>query len=196
MFYKIIQIIVWPFYRLFHPIKLIGKKNIPKGKAILVCNHHSNSDVVVLGTTIFRKQHFLAKKELFSKKFNSWFLRKMSAIPIDRNAVDLKAIKACLKVLKEDKLLTIFPEGTRNQTEEALLEIKNGAGMIAVKSGAPIVPMWLEKRPRAFKKNRLIVGEPISMEAYAGQKLSNELLDEIGKKLTDAMLSLKNSLEK
>ena len=100
MFYKIIQIIVWPFYRLFHPIKLIGKKNIPKGKAILVCNHHSNSDVVVLGTTIFRKQHFLAKKELFSKKFNSWFLRKMSAIPIDRNAVDLKAIKACLKVLK------------------------------------------------------------------------------------------------
>ena len=196
MFYKIIQIIVWPFYRLFHPIKLIGKKNLPKGKAILVCNHYSNSDVVVLGTTIFRKQHFLGKKELFKNKFNSWFLKKMGAIPIDRNAVDLKAIKSCLNVLKKDKLLTIFPEGTRNKTEEALLEIKNGAGMIAVKSGAPIVPLWLEKKPKAFRRNKLIIGEPISMEEYAGQKLSNELLDKIGDLLTKKMLSLKDSLKK
>lgn len=191
MLYKILQIIVWPFYRLFHPIKVVGKKNIPKGKAILICNHYSNSDVVVLGTSIFRRQYFLAKKELFNKKFNSWFLKRMGAIPIDRQSIDLKAIKSCLNLLKKDKLLTIFPEGTRNKTEEALLEIKNGAGMIAIKSGAPIVPMWLEKKPKAFRKNRLIIGKPISMEEYQNKKLSNEVLEEVGTKLTSAMLNLK-----
>lgn len=194
--YKFLQIIVWPFYRLFHPIKIIGKKNIPKGKAVLICNHHSNSDPVILATAIFRHQYFLAKKELFSKKFNACFFRKLGVIPIDRGSVDLKAIRACLNVLKEDKLLTIFPEGTRNKTEEALLEIKNGAGMIAVKANAPIVPMWIEKKAKAFRRNKLIIGEPISMEAYAGLKLSNEILDEIGEKLTTSMLNLKDSLNK
>ena len=191
--YKILQIIVWPFYRLFHPIKIIGKKNIPpKSKAILICNHYSNSDIIVLGTAIFRKQHFLAKKELFNSKFKNWFFKKMGAIPIDRSTADLKAIKDCLKVLKNEELLTIFPEGTRNKTEVELLAIKNGAGLIAIKSGAPIIPMWLEKKPKAFRRNKLTIGEPILMEQFQNKKVSNELLDEIGDLLTENMLKLKN----
>ena len=191
--YKFFQILVWPFYRLFHPIKVIGKNNIPKGRAILVCNHYSNSDPVVLGTAIFRQQHFLGKKELFQKKgIAKWFLKVIGAVPIDRQNVDLKAIKTCIKLLKEEKLLTIFPEGTRNKINDDLQEIKNGAGMIALKAGAPIVPMYLAKRPKAFRRNKLIIGEPITMEKYAGQKLSSEILDEIGNLLAGKMNSLRN----
>ena len=190
--YKILQIIVWPFYRLFHPIKIIGKKNIPKkSKAILICNHYSNSDILVLGTAIFRKQHFLAKKELFNGRFKNWFLKKMGAIPIDRGTADIKAVKNCISVLNDNKLLTIFPEGTRNKTEEELLALKNGAGLIAIKSGAPIIPMWLEKKPKAFRKNKLTIGEPILVEKYKNQKLTNEILDELGNVLTNSMIKLK-----
>lgn len=191
--YKFLQILVWPFYRLFHPIKVVGKKNIPKkGKAVLICNHHSNSDIFVLGTAIFRRQYFLAKKELFKKRCNARFLKRMGAIPIDRNANDISAIKACLKVLKENKLLTIFPEGTRNTTDEILLQIKSGAGLIALKAGAPIIPMWIAKKSRAFRKNRLIIGNPVSLEEFAGQKITNEVLDAVGEKLRAEMLKLKD----
>lgn len=191
--YKFLQILVWPFYRLFHPIKVVGKKNIPKkGKAVLICNHHSNSDIFVLVTAIFRRQYFLAKKELFKKRCNARFLKRMGAIPIDRNANDISAIKACLKVLKENKLLTIFPEGTRNTTDEILLQIKSGAGLIALKAGAPIIPMWIAKKSRAFRKNRLIIGNPVSLEEFAGQKITNEVLDAVGEKLRAEMLKLKD----
>ena len=189
--YKFLQILIWPFYRLFHPIKVVGIKNIPKGKAILLCNHHSNSDVATLGTAIFRKQYFLAKKELFKNKLFGAIIKHLGAIPIDRQNVDLNAIKICINLLKKGKLLTIFPEGTRNTTSDALLEIKNGAGMIALKSGAPIIPMWLEKKPKAFTRNKLTIGKPISVEEYQGRKLGSGVLDELGEKITTSMLKLK-----
>ena len=190
--YKFYQILTWPFLHIIYPAKFIGKKNLPKGKAVLVCNHFSNHDPVILATHIWKKQHFVAKKELFKKFIPRAFLKSIGTISIDRQGTDLKAIRACLKHLNKGRYVTIFPEGTRNKVDENLQEIKSGAVLIALKAKAPIVPMWIEKRPKPFRKTVVRIGEPISLEKYEGVKLSQELIEEVGSKMVDSMLKLKN----
>ena len=95
---------------------------------------------------IWRKQYCVAKKELFKNKLIKIFLKGMNAIPIDRQKVEISTVKKCLSVLKNNKILTIFPEGTRNKTKEPLGDIKSGASIFATKSNSPIVPIWIKKK--------------------------------------------------
>ena len=159
MFYWFIKIFLYiPFWILF-PYVIKGEK-FPKGKCIYLGNHRSIVDPVMFVFAFRRTQHCLSKKELFK----NWFMRRlwlgMKAIPIDRKKVDISTVKTCLKLLKEDKVLTIFPEGTRNKTDAPLLELKEGAGVFAIKSGAPLVPIWLSRKPTLFRLTKIYVGEP------------------------------------
>lgn len=77
-------------------------------------------------------------------------MKFVHAIPIDRGKTDLNAIKLSMRVLNDEKVLTIFPEGTRNKTEQELSEVKAGAAMFAIKTKTPIVPVWIKKKPKVF----------------------------------------------
>lgn len=189
MFFWFIKIIAFiPFWILF-PTFIKNKKKIPKGKCIIIANHRSNLDPLILLNVIWREQHCVAKKELFKNKMLSGFLKKMKAIPIDRDNVEISTIKLCLNTLKKEKVLTIFPEGTRNKTLQPLLEIKNGASVFAVKSGAPIVPIWIKKNPKLFCFNTLVVGEPFY--------ISKEDLDNGGQIMRENLLKVREmSLKK
>ena len=156
-FMKIISFI--PFW-LFCPAIIKNSKKIPKGKCVLVLNHKSNYDPLIILNMLWRNQHVLSKKELFEKPFSRAFFKGMKAIPVNREKVEISTIKQCLEVLKNNEILTVFPEGTRNQTDEPLLEIKGGAGIFAAKTNAPIVPIWFVKKPKPFRINKLVVGEP------------------------------------
>lgn len=160
MFYWFMKIIAFiPFWLMFPAI--VRKKNkLPKGKCIFVANHRSNVDPLLLVNMFWRTQHFIAKKELFKNPLLRAIMKGMKSIPIDRDKVEISTIKLCLSVLKNNKILTIFPEGTRNKTKEPLLEIKNGTSVFAIKSNAPIVPIWIKKQPRLFCMNTIYVGEP------------------------------------
>ena len=189
MFFWIIKIITFLPLSIFCPTRVIGKRNLPKGKVILVCNHKSNIDYVYLFTNIWRKQYVLAKKSLFKNFFIGKFFKLCCGIPVDRDNVELDTIKQCLKVLKENKLLTIFPEGTRNKTNKDLLEFKAGASVFAIRSGAPIIPVYITKKPKLFCINKIIIGKPLyfdnSYKGEEGTKKANEIIKE-------NMLSLKN----
>lgn len=113
------------------------------------------------------------------------------AIPIDRGKTDLKAIKMSMKVLAENKILTIFPEGTRNKTNEDLGEVKAGAGMLAIKTKTPIVPVWIEKKPRIFRLNTIKFGKPFTLEEYYDKKLTSDVLAEAGEKIAERLLENK-----
>lgn len=189
MLYWFIKIILFiPFLILF-PCRIVGKKNIPKGKAILVCNHISNIDYIYLWNYIWRKQFVLAKQELFKGKLVTGFFKKMGGIPVDRNNINISVIKNCLQVLKKDKILTIFPEGTRNKTSQDLLEFKAGASIFSIKSQAPIIPLYIKKRPHFFWPNKVVVGEPIyfdeTFKSEHGTNRANQIIRE-------KMLDLKN----
>lgn len=189
----IMKFVTWiPFVILF-PCKMIGRKKLPKGKAIIVSNHKSNCDYIYIFTKIWRKQYVLSKDSLYKNWFSRWFFRSCCGIPVNRDNVALSTIKESLHVLKKEKILTVFPEGTRNKTNEPLLEFKAGASVFAVKSGAPIVPMYIIKRGKAFRRNVIIVGDPIyfdnSFKGEDGTARANEIIKQ-------KMIELKNEYEK
>lgn len=189
----VMKILTWiPFVILF-PCKMIGKKKLPKGKVIIVSNHKSNLDYVYIFTKLWRKQYVLSKESLYKNWFARMFFRSCCGIPVDRENVKLSTIKESLTVLKKEKILTIFPEGTRNKTNEPLLEFKAGASVFAVRSGAPVVPMYIIKKGKIFRRNVVVVGEPIyfdsSFKGEDGTARANQII-------RDKMIELKENYEK
>lgn len=169
-----------------------GKKNLPKGKAIIVCNHKSNVDYIYLWNKIWRKQYVLSKDSLYKNPISRWFFRSNGGIPVNREKVGLSTIKESMAVLKNEKILTIFPEGTRNKTDEPLLEFKAGASVFAVKTNAPVVPMYILKKGGFFRFNKVLVGEPIYFDdTFKGEEGTNRANEIIKQK----MLSLKEEYE-
>ena len=195
------QIIATPFIRLFFPTKFIGKKNLPKGACIISSNHTSNMDAPLLATHTWEKKYYLAKKELFKGKFVSWYLKSIGGIKIDRSSNDVTAIKNCLKVLKNNKKLVIFPEGTRTNNENMELgEVKQGVSLFATKARVPIVPMFVMKKPKIFRRNKVFIGQPFELEEFYGRKLSNEDMEKASEIVATKMNELReialNSLTK
>ena len=169
--FHFIQIIAALPLRMLFPTKIIGKKNIPNGACIISSNHTSNMDAVMLAVKTWEKKYYLAKKELFKNKLFGFILKKCGAVKIDRQANDVTAIKNCLKILKNNKKLVIFPEGTRVHNENMELgEIKHGVAMFAIKAKVPIVPMFITKTPKIFRRNRIYIGEPFTLEEFYGKK--------------------------
>lgn len=187
----ILKILLFPLVILLFPTAFKGGKNIPKGKCIFVCNHTSNVDPVLMVLSTWRKQYFLAKKELFKCWVMRVVMKIAHAIPIDRGKTDLKAIKESLKVLNKGKVLTIFPEGTRNKEKTDLGEVKAGAAMFAIKTKTPIVPVWISKKPRLFRPNKLRFGTPFTLEEFYDKKLDAAALEEAGKIVANKLLENK-----
>lgn len=193
--YRLCWILAWLPLKILYPTKVIGKENLPKkSKAILACNHMSNRDAVVIQHKFPRRAYFLAKVELFRKKFNAGMLKVFGAVPVDRNNVGISSIKTVLKLLKDDEWVVIFPEGTRRDTEnnEDLDAAKNGMSMFALKGNCPIVPMWFMKKPRPFKRNVLLIGKPIYLTEYQDKKATKEMFDEITAKVLSEMYKLRD----
>ena len=190
-----LKIITYIPIRIMYPTIIKGKKNLIKGKSIIVGNHQSNADPILIFTFFWRKMNYLAKKELMSNKLSNWFLSKMGCIPVNRQNVDLSTIKSSLKVLKDDKTLVIFPEGGRRENSFSE-DIKNGASMFALKTNAPIVPMYFVKKPRLFRFNKLIIGEPIYIDTNIPHDTSKDNLTLLSEKIEKTMLDMKEKYTK
>ena len=185
------RILLWIPLSIIHPTFIKNRKNRPKGKAILCCNHRSNWDIALYILNTSEKIKILAKKELFKNKLFGAILKNFGGIPIDREANDINAIKNCMKALKEDKKLFIFPEGTRLKDESQILgEIKSGVSLIAIKTKTPVVPIWVVRKPKLFRNSTYIIGEPFELTEFYGKKLDEETLKEADNVIREKMLEL------
>lgn len=182
---------IWILY----PITVLGKKRKPKGKLILVSNHLSTADPFLLGAHHNRQIYFLGKSE-FTKnsKFVRLIFKWLGVISIDRGKPDLVAIRAVLKRLNQDKTVGIYPEGTRNYNSEDIQKIKGGSAMFALKADAPIVPMILLNRPKIFKRNIYITGDPVDFGELKDQKLTSDVLDRAEEILYNDMIKLQKTV--
>lgn len=198
MFLWIVRIILFLPLWILHPTFIKGKKNLPKGKAILCANHRSNWDITLWVLNYPKKVKILAKKELFKNKLLGAILKNFGAIAIERDSNDLNAIKLCFKALKEGKKLFVFPEGTRLKDESQVLgEIKSGVAMIAIKTKTPIVPIWINKKPRIFRKSVYYIGNPFELNQFYGKKLDEQALAEANEIVKNKILEVReNSLKK
>ena len=182
--------IIW---LLFRP-KVIGLKNLfCRGKAILVSNHWSLWDPVLLAAISPRVVRFMAKQELFTSKLKRFFFKTLYVFPVNRGHADIASLKYAMSLLEKGKMFGIFPEGKRSVTGE-LDELERGAAFLALRCNAHIIPIY--SSPDAFRKVRIrmIVGAPMDAQAIAAERKgkSTEVVTEA---VRERLLELKAEME-
>ena len=122
-------------------LRLIGVENVPAdGPLLVVSNHLSNADPIILEAAFPRPLFFVGKSELFRNPFFRWVLHRFGGIPVERGTPDRAAIRRARGVLEQGIALGIYPEGVRSKTI-ALVKGLPGAGLIALQSKAPVLPV-------------------------------------------------------
>jgi len=173
------------FYFLFTYIcrwKVRGADNVPqKGPAVIVSNHLSLWDPLVVGAAVKRRVYFMAKAELFRYPLVGIIVRSWGAFPVKRGRLDREALKNAMRVLQRGDVLGIFPEGRRSVTGK-LQEFKPGAVSLAVKYGAPIVPVGLIGTKKIFYRGwfrsfEVNIGEPIPTKEFKNKDADIEKLN-------------------
>jgi 1-acyl-sn-glycerol-3-phosphate acyltransferase len=166
---RIYKIFAKPLRALYR-IRTVGEENIPEGAAIIAANHLSFSDVLVISSAAHRQVRYMAKAELFKTPLKP-LLDALGAFPIDRSRSDVGAIRKSIKLLRDGKLVGIFPQGhRRGRKDPRTTEIKHGVGMIAFHSRASVIPVFIDNKglkTRMFKVNTVIFGKPIKVEDLA-----------------------------
>ena len=169
--YQCIRLSLLAIFKVFFRIKVKGKKNLPdEGPVILMSNHISAYDPPLLVAIFSRPVRFMAKKELFENPVMRFVLFLADAFPVDRSKNDITAVKKALSVLKDQEVLGLFPEGTR-RAEGELGNPKLGSVMLAIKSGAPIVPIGI-KNIKKEGRITINIGEAFSMDQFSKRRLS------------------------
>ncbi len=169
--------------RLCFTFKIIGKEKLVKDGALMVCaNHTSNWDAVFIAMLYPQHLHFLAKESLSKSKFMDFIMAKSKVLRVKRDGNDLSLIKDAVKVLKNNKALAIFPEGTRSKDGE-LQEPKAGVTMIAMKGNAVIQPVTIIRKKKLFTRVTLVVGEPMHFTKEQYPKANTELYLTLAKKV-------------
>ncbi len=182
---KFIKLMFRFYYKVFFGVKIHGLENLPNEKSYLICSNHLDArDPFVIGSALNPQISILAKKELFKNKVVAWFIALNGAIPVDREANDISAIKAALKILKGGNVMMLFPEGTRNKTNVPL-EAKPGVAMIAVKAKVPIVPISFISDYKHFKTMHIIINDPIYLDEYFDQRMTTEKYQMISQEILD-----------
>ncbi len=152
-------------YETFFRGEATGMENIPKdGGFMIASNHASHLDPPVIGSLIPRQVCFFARKTLWKPGFASWWLNNVGTIPVDRDGgTDVAAIKRVLGALKKDKVIILFPEGTRSPNGQ-LQTAKPGVGLLACRSGVPVVPARIFGSFKAFGRDgKLRLGTPVNV---------------------------------
>ncbi|MDO5141844.1 MAG: lysophospholipid acyltransferase family protein [Eubacteriales bacterium] len=167
-FHRWLQAIAVPFialaFHIYFGYRVIGRENIPAGGCVVCPNHVQLSDPPFAAIALGRRVplRLMAKKELFQgNRFFAWLIGALGAFPVDREGTDISAIKTALGVVRGGDKLIIFPQGTRGAAEG---ETKKGAAMLAVKTRAPVLPMYITENKGFRCRATVVIGEPFLPE--------------------------------
>jgi len=168
LMYWVVRAMFVPFFLVYLRMQRVGREHLPRsGPLLLASNHRSFLDPFVIGTLVRRPVYYMAKRELFEKRWQAWALNALGAFPVDRGAGDRAAMDTARAILARGDCVVVFPEGTRTRPGP-LGTPRRGIGRLALETGAPVAPVavigsdevrrgW-RIRPR---KVRLRVGRPL-----------------------------------
>lgn len=183
------------------PTKIYYKEKFPqKGNVVCVCNHYSAIDANAIYSKLFDfKGRIVVKAEALKSRFVEKGMAALCrAVKIKRGETDIGAFKKIIRELKSGGKVLIFPEGKCNKGAnfKYMLPFKDGTSAIAVKSGSVIVPTvyYRPLKPFAFRKNRLIVGDPIDVSGFEGKNV-HEIKSEITELIRDKMKELRAQID-
>ena len=161
--------VLQPFLMLLFWLRRMGREHIPAhGGVILAPNHRSFLDPWLVGICLRRPVYFVAKRELFEKRWMGWFLNSLGAFPIRRGESDEEAMETARTLVEAGKALLIFPEGTRLR-RGSLGDPKRGVGRLALETGAPVVPIAVLGSERA---RRGLIIRPCKVRVRCGRPLT------------------------
>jgi 1-acyl-sn-glycerol-3-phosphate acyltransferase len=172
----------------------------PRGAVIIASNHISNLDPPLVGTAIWRPFAFMAKEELFHNRFFGAFIRRLYAFPVRRGAPDRAALKQALDLLGRGWGLVMFPEGTRSEDGE-LKEPEMGVGMIALRSGVPVIPAYVTGTDQVMPKGggirlarvAITFGPPLRFTATEGEKPGREEYEAAAREIMAAIARIRDA---
>jgi 1-acyl-sn-glycerol-3-phosphate acyltransferase len=155
---------------------------------IFVCNHGSGIDPFFLQVLCKRPIRWMVAKEYCEHRIFGWFLRHCEVISVSRGGIDTSATKAAIRCAQQGGMLGMFPEGRLNMTEELLLPVRPGAVVVALRTGTPLLPCYIDGAPTRgtamssfFMRARVRVsfGEMIDVSEYQEMEQSDQLVVEI-----------------
>lgn len=181
---------------------VVGLENVPQtGGFLLAANHASHLDPFIVGSQLPRQVTFFARKTLWTPGFPSWWLDAVGVIPVDRDGgSDITAMKRVLSALKQQKVIIMFPEGTRSR--DGLLQApKPGVGLFACKSQVPVVPARIfgsfdalgkgGKIPRFGTPVTVVYGAPLAPADYDDPAAGKERYQRASEKIMARIAELK-----
>jgi 1-acyl-sn-glycerol-3-phosphate acyltransferase len=182
-------------------VEVLGKENIPKnGPIILASNHRSMVDPPYMTFALDRMPYYMGKDELYHNKLIGTYFMSLGSFPVKRGAPDRAALRFAIDLLKNGRILGIFPEGTR-EVDNKLIPAEKGFAMIAKQTNAPIVPVALEGTEKVFPKGAkalrrgdvsINIGKPVTaQEILASRGVSGkESLEVIGEEVMSRIAAL------
>lgn len=193
--YQFIKTILWALCKVFFRLRLEGREHEPtRGPFIVAANHASAIDPPIVGIALKHQAAYMAKHELLHTPVLGPLLRSVGVFPVRRGEPDRKAIRRSLEVLDSGGVLVMFPEGTRSP-DGRLQAPEPGAAMIALRTGAPVLPAVvinshriLPKRARWPSLLQVTVrfGPPLTVPKIEG-RLDHETLEEWGRRIIEAI---------
>ena len=169
-----------------------GAKARIKGGALLISNHSGDIDPIIAMMAIwYRRHHFITTTDLFNTKIKRFLFEGFHCIEIDKENVSMNTLRTAIECLKDEKLVSIFPEGYLTKNEE-LQKFKSGVVLMAVTAKKPIVPIYIKKRKNCLHRQRVVIGEPINpVEICGGKMPSLAQMEEIAAFLREKESELK-----
>lgn len=177
-------------------IHVYGSENeVSDGGIIIAANHLSLADPIALIIAMRRRMRILGKKELFKIPVVSQFIRAMGAYSVDRGHGDVAAVKKTVSLLRDGEAVCMFPQGTRCKgVEPEETEVKNGIGMMVVRAGVPVQPVYIKiknNRFRFFRRIDVIIGEKMEFDIPEHVENKQELYAQISKEIFERICILK-----
>jgi 1-acyl-sn-glycerol-3-phosphate acyltransferase len=196
--YKIAARVLPRLFKMFFGYEICGAEKVPMTGGLLIApNHVSMLDPPVVGTACPRELFFFAKQELFDLPVLGPIIRSLNAFPVRRETGDRSAIRAAFHVLRNNRSLLLFPEGTRSKNG-MLQSAKSGIGMIALRNQVDIIPVAVQGTYRIWRylfqrRVRVVFGDPIAIQPFLDSPLSKKkIYQEIGRLTIKRIKELQN----
>ena len=192
----IVYYVVGLVTKILHPVTVEGLETLPDSGVLLCPNHSSNWDpiLVALNLPINYRLHIMAKEELFQNPLLGWLLRKVGAFPVSRGNNDINTVRTSIQTIKDGDNLLIFPEGTTIHNGIGYVDglpahAKAGVAMIGVRTGAKLVPAFVDGEKKLFHRTRIIFGSPYEPH-YTGRRGTSDEMQKIANDLLEAAYAL------
>jgi len=188
LLWKWLQIPCRIFTSLYFDLRVYGIKNVPTtGPALLLANHQSYLDPVLVAVRLYRPVSFFAKSELFENRYFGALIRALHAIPVRRGEGDIAAVREVLRQLDNGRVINLYPEGTRTKDGQ-VQSLQKGIALILRKAHVPVIPVTIDGSFEAWpRKAKIFHSYPINV--MYGKPLALE-----GMKADEVLQTVENAL--